>query len=417
MAANVIDRYQKQRSRGTKGFGFYIPAMNRLAHNTREERILRLLGRAQASEILYHHRWPTSTENVRNACHPFSTKSAFKKNYVMVHNGVVSNDDELAEEHKERGIKYISTQPDGRFNDSEALLYDIALYLEGEHSTLKAEGDIAFIVIENAEDGSPSKLHFGRNEGSPLFMHLDDSFISLASEASAEHKAQSIEAHKLYTLDYATRLLTIVDLEIPEWMTFATKNTFNHGYWGKDGQWVSDYPDYDHYDRPAMGFRTYLDTKEPQETKYYDSETQMYLPSADIKYGSPGYEAMTREKGEELAFEILAELGDVGEAIMAVKDRQDSLDGKIARLNDQALRMKAGTRKFNKLSKERLKFWREGDVLDEALLVLDDATTYDGSDDSFIEGVGGGEVSLIAQVNAAIAEADEREAINILGEG
>ena len=91
-------------------------------------------------EVLFHHRFSTSTADVPNACHPFSTKDFFKNNYVGVHNGVIGNDDELEKQHLELGINYISRQTNGQFNDSEALIYDIARYLEGEVDELHPLG-------------------------------------------------------------------------------------------------------------------------------------------------------------------------------------------------------------------------------------------------------------------------------------
>lgn len=173
--------YEAQRSRGHEGFGFYLPKENKLAHNTREKRILDLLGSEayQSDEILMHHRFPTSTPNKQNACHPFSTKrnkALFTHNYVLVHNGVVSNSKELKAKHDELGIQYVSIQPDGKFNDSEALLYDVVLYLEGKQDEITAKGSIAFIV--KRDDGA---TFFARNTGSPLVYELTDEKLIIRS--------------------------------------------------------------------------------------------------------------------------------------------------------------------------------------------------------------------------------------------
>ena len=95
---------------------------------------------------------------MRSACHPFSTKSYFKNNYVGVHNGVIINDAELEEEQARLGIRYVSRMKDGAFNDSEALIYDIARYLEGEVDCLTACGSIAFIIIKRNPEGEPETL-------------------------------------------------------------------------------------------------------------------------------------------------------------------------------------------------------------------------------------------------------------------
>lgn len=223
----VIERYRQQRSRGTSGFGFYLPETDRLVHNPRENRILRLLGRErQASEILMHHRYPTSTSNVRNACHPFSTRanqSKFKHQYVLVHNGVLSNDDDLHKAHTELGIKYVSEQKNGRFNDSESLLYDVALFLEGKQELIRARGSIAFVVIEKDEKGVPLNVHFGRNYGNPLkIKRKTNKFLYLASEG----KGKDIDPHNLYTFNYETQQLTKRHVQImpPIYNTTSTYN-------------------------------------------------------------------------------------------------------------------------------------------------------------------------------------------------
>lgn len=206
----VLKRYMAQRSRGIDGFGFYLPQTDRLVHNTKEGRIKRLVKRYPASEILFHHRYPTSTDNVRSSCHPFSTKNNFKHNYIGVHNGILSNDDDLKKAHYKLGYRYVSD--DGqRYNDSEALLYDIALYLEGKQDKLNATGSIAFIVIQR-KNGKPSNLYFGRNFGSPLVMQKNKHGITLSSEGSGE----LIDTDTLYRFNYRSKKLHISELEIPQ---------------------------------------------------------------------------------------------------------------------------------------------------------------------------------------------------------
>lgn len=206
-----MKRYKAQRGRGSDGFGFYIPQHDRLTHNAREGRILSLLRRDKSEEVLFHHRFPTSTANVRNACHPFSTKDVFDNNYIVVHNGVLYNEDELKKEHDKLGIKYVSEQESGRFNDSEALTYDIARYLEGHKKGISAEGSIAFIALKRDKSGKASKLFFGRNSGNPLVMKKTKHSITLSSEG----KGKSIDANYLYCFDYDTLEVTKRYLYIP----------------------------------------------------------------------------------------------------------------------------------------------------------------------------------------------------------
>lgn len=225
----IAKRYKQQRSRGIDGFGLYLPEKDTLIHQTKERKMLRSIKRINASIALFHHRWPTSTDNVRRSCHPFSTKDFFKTNYILVHNGCITNDDELQKAHYRLGIKYISMEENGKFNDSEALLWDVALYLEGKQDGLKARGSIAFICYANTDK---PKLYFGRNSY-PLILRRNKKSVSLASEGEGEN----IDSNHLYTYNYTTNRLSKKQLTIPEYIYSAT--TFNYS---------NNYQDYDYRD-------------------------------------------------------------------------------------------------------------------------------------------------------------------------
>lgn len=243
----ILKRFEAQRSRGTTSFGFYLPENNRLTHNVKETRIKNLLKRSkgQNHEVLFHHRFSTSTADVPNACHPFSTKDFFKNNYVGVHNGVIGNDDVLEKQHLELGINYISRQTNGQFNDSEALIYDIARYLEGEVDGLTARGSIAFIIIKRNKDGKNKTLFFGRNNGNPLKMKMTKRSLTLSSQG----EGKDVEAHQLYSYDYETGELKKRYLYIPQYQSSWSnssfyKNSYNspsyssrYDDWDKDGEY------------------------------------------------------------------------------------------------------------------------------------------------------------------------------------
>ena len=228
----IIKRYKDQRGRGSQGFGFFVPQKNRLTHNTKEGRILNLLQREVGSEILFHHRYPTSTGNVRNACHPFSTKDVFENNYVIVHNGVLRNEHELKRDHEKLGIKYISEQDDGRFNDSEAMAYDVASYLEGKQDSIKSSGSIAFIAIRLDKSGKPRALFFGRNSSSStLKMKKTENSLTLSSEG----EGTMIEADQLYCFVYDTKELSKRYCKIPGGYIWKQYNHSPSSYYGHKG--------------------------------------------------------------------------------------------------------------------------------------------------------------------------------------
>lgn len=153
-----------------------------------------------------------------NACHPFSTKDRFVNNYVGVHNGVIHNDNELEKQHMELGINYVSRQPNGEFNDSEALIYDIARYLEGEVDELTAKGSIAFIMVKRDKRGKPRTLFFGHNSGNPLVMKRTNHSITISSEGEGE----SLKVNTLYSYDYDTGTITERYLLIPTAYSYSS---------------------------------------------------------------------------------------------------------------------------------------------------------------------------------------------------
>lgn len=203
-----------------------------MVHEAKENKILNWLVRYDSNLILMHHRFPTSTINVKRAAHPFSTKDYFgDTQYVLVHNGVIRNPSELKKQHEELGIEYYSVLQDGTFNDSESLLWDFALYMEGKQTELKVAGGIAFICLK-IEKGKLTKMYFGRNN-SPLNMLRTKTGISLASEGEGE----AIDSNRLYAWNYKARRLTSKRLLIPSYIytkpsSSTSKNSgFSDGYW------------------------------------------------------------------------------------------------------------------------------------------------------------------------------------------
>lgn len=215
----ILERYEAQKERGMTSYGFYLPGQDKLVHNIKETRIKTLLRRTKGKNdtVLFHHRRSTSTPDVRNACHPFSTKDLFENEYIGIHNGVISNTYDLKRDHTERGITYVSNQeplvPGGyvRFNDSEALIYDLALYFENKIDKLSATGSNAFIVLKNDPTGKPTKLFFGHNSSNPLVMQLSKRSITIASLG----KGELVPVNTLHIFDFETKGLRTIPMEIP----------------------------------------------------------------------------------------------------------------------------------------------------------------------------------------------------------
>lgn len=223
-----------------------------MVHAAKEDNILKWLVKYDSNLLLMHHRFPTSTINVKRAAHPFSTKKHFgKAQYILVHNGSIRNAEELFAEHSTAGIRYHSILQDLTFNDSEALLWDFALFMEGKQPELKARGGIAFICLK-LEKGKLTKMYFARNSN-PLNMLRTKQGISLSSEGVGE----SIEPDMLYTWNYGLRRLTSKKLTIPS-NVYQSAKTYSSNY---DNYTPSTSPRYSGFGRGAYTPNSYADSR------------------------------------------------------------------------------------------------------------------------------------------------------------
>ncbi len=135
------------------------------------------------------------------------------------------------------GISYVSKQSDGRFNDSEVLIYDLADVIEGRKKTLSVEGSIAFIVVQLDKKGNRKALYFGRNTGNPLKIRKYKHGFSLTSEGDGV----MINPDKLFRYDYKTKKFSATDLTIP----YRTYTTSNYGYGYNSSGYRDDFDDDD----------------------------------------------------------------------------------------------------------------------------------------------------------------------------
>ena len=244
-----IKRYHKQSSRGRQGFG-YVPIedgyVRRVERFKDEESFLTSLKKETASEILIHHRAPTSTENMIGTTHPVVVSDPFfEYNYYLVHNGVLTNEHVLKHEHSKLGLEYvtayekstlikfrdsheeISTKMTG-FLDSEALAKEVALFIEGHKKSIDTKGGVAFFCIQTDKEGKVIAHYYGRNEDRPLIAEAvlskkarkkHGDYLSLKSEGGGV----SIAANKLFRIDYATGDATFIDANIGQVNEYATR--------------------------------------------------------------------------------------------------------------------------------------------------------------------------------------------------
>lgn len=226
----ILAQYQAQRQRGTNGFGFVT--IGDVANRQRfvdELPTIYALGKTTSKEIMFHHRYPTSTQNVEHCNHPIANSKDYNCNYYMVHNGVIGNAKELFATHTKKNLHYETSFKDTRaidfedfgyrrvfnvesgFNDSEALLHELAQVIEGRKKKVEAKGSIAFIMLATDKDDKPLKLYFGRGSN-PLNMLRTPDLFMLSSEGEGE----AIKANTLYSLDYATNTISESELALGE---------------------------------------------------------------------------------------------------------------------------------------------------------------------------------------------------------
>lgn len=243
-------RFEKQKGRGTRGFG-YIPIENgrvtRIERAETEGEIMAKLKKEGAFEILFHHRTPTSTPNWKETTHPIVVKNPIlEHDYYVIHNGVMRNEDDLKKEHEKLGFVYtteyekVSTLKFGKshrevettetgFNDSEAFAIDLAMYLDGISGRLDSIGSIAFIALKCDKEGNVMSVSYGHNSANPLKIEdttkNKEGLLFIKSEGNGIDIPEDI----IYTVDYRTGGVT--EVKTPVGKTYFS----NTGY-GANGR-------------------------------------------------------------------------------------------------------------------------------------------------------------------------------------
>jgi hypothetical protein len=290
----VYKRFNAQRHRGTEGFGYiaiHEGVVVSIQRAKTEKYIHKLLMKESASEILFHHRKPTSTPNFIGTTHPIIVSDPmFKYDYVMVHNGIVYNCDELKDSHEQMGFQYKTeykhsletntktkeklefncgfverdgdeddeneiTEDEG-YNDSESLALELAMYAEGWHDKIDIDGNLAFVMyqLEKKDDvdtligAKVKKMFYGHNIRRPLVLeaqvqrkkkkknkkHTED-IIVLKSEG----KGKDLDINVVYSVTYDNEVATIsqenLHLGTPRYPAstgskHSTHNVYNENY-------------------------------------------------------------------------------------------------------------------------------------------------------------------------------------------
>lgn len=241
VSQRVLERYRAQRNRGYEGFGFVAFTkrnIKRYARFQTEEGIKKALRETDATNILFHHRFPTSTENVAETAHPIKVShKELEYDYYVTHNGIISNPLKLKVDHEKLGYKYtteLQTQyvtMNGtvytggvNFNDTESLAIELARNIE-LGTPVMATGSASFIVLRVAKDGK--RVHsviYGTNGGNPLTITRGKGgLLCIASQGGAV----PVKSMVMYELDLKSGITTNTLLDMVPYVT--TPPTVGYG--------------------------------------------------------------------------------------------------------------------------------------------------------------------------------------------
>lgn len=131
---------------------------------------------------LGHSRWATHGKVNDSNAHPFIS---FHKTFVLVHNGIINNYQEIKDELILHGYNFNSE------TDSEVICNLLDCYYEKYKDTLKSleltlkqiEGTYALGIINLNED---DKIYFAKKE-SPLIIGLNDNYNFIVSDINSSH--------------------------------------------------------------------------------------------------------------------------------------------------------------------------------------------------------------------------------------
>jgi len=264
----VMKQYKKQEERGNEGYGYVGIIDGKIAEYKRtqtESEIKKEIKESTADQILFHHRYPTSTVNIPESAHPIIVRNKeLQHNYYIVHNGIISNSNELRKEHTKLGYRYTTEvktmyQTEGgqiyhgesEVNDSETLAIELARTIEGLQPKVLAQGSIAYIALQ-VQNGTACAVYYGTNGRSPLTIKETAQGVMIASEGG-----KPIIDEICYKLDLRTGKTEIACVPLIDYPKpilgygYAQPYTDYKGYKGYKGQYADD--EYDEGDYKTIG--------------------------------------------------------------------------------------------------------------------------------------------------------------------
>lgn len=284
--------------------------------SAKEEEIINYLCEHDSDLLMFHHRYPTSTINVAQAAHPLRTRNYFgNTEYIMVHNGIIRNPNALFPRHSDIGIEYQTLLQDLTFNDSESLLWDLALTLEGKQKEMRAYGDMAFIMIKLV-NGKLKKMYAGRNLR-PLKMYKSHESIAISSEG----EGVMLPPDMLTMFDYNTRKFTMNKMEFRQYkkgeyksgVTYKSTGVRNSGFTNSTSTYGSGYKPTEYFPPKKEEYRTY-DEFIVEKRKAKAEKNWLRLRAKFSKHLSPATTAPTLAS-EKHEGHVISQINDVLETM------------------------------------------------------------------------------------------------------
>ena len=203
----IVNQYQDQHMRGQRGFGIIrIDKKGNIELDRACEptKFLIDLYMKQSEMIIAHHRTPTSTDNKIDQTHPmYVSNKILKHDYYVMHNGMLSNDIELHKLHDEFNFKYTTEYTENshyginstkqRWNDSEALAIELALFIEKKIEVIRTDNSAAFVILQvNKKTNIAERVFFGKNGNSDLNISKIKGKMMISSEGEGDEVVANI---------------------------------------------------------------------------------------------------------------------------------------------------------------------------------------------------------------------------------
>lgn len=326
----VIETYEDQHTRGKEGFGIIrIDAKKNVTVDRATEPVKFMLDLKMnlSPMIIAHHRTPTSTDNKLSQTHPiFVNHESLGYDYFVVHNGVISNADDLADKHSKIGFTYTTKVPDAKkfgyqyyrsneFNDSEAFAIELALFIEGRSTHLGHKGSAAYIALQtNKKTGKAERVFFGR-DGNPLKVYKTNGQLVMSSEGIGEAIPIDILHHFEIgddNLMIKTQECKVVPYELPKPASIiTTPPNYSHSSYQEDRDWnawrgMDD--DKTEIKTKVIGEKVSAHEERLSDAKsYMDEEVERFkqdIRDEDIEYITSNFEEETENQSKIINDEL-----------------------------------------------------------------------------------------------------------------